>query len=40
MEFQFDLILSTHDTLNYLKNEADLKKVFSKVRTYLRLSLI
>ncbi|UML74834.1 class I SAM-dependent methyltransferase [Leptospira interrogans] len=35
-EKKFDLILSTHDTLNYLKNEADLKKVFSKVRTYLK----
>ncbi|MBM9499456.1 class I SAM-dependent methyltransferase [Leptospira sp. 201903071] len=31
----FDLILSTHDTLNYLKNESELKSAFQKVRKHL-----
>lgn len=34
-ERKFDLILSTHDTLNYLRNEEELKKVFSKVQSHL-----
>ncbi|PJZ56668.1 class I SAM-dependent DNA methyltransferase [Leptospira barantonii] len=32
---KFDLILSTHDSLNYLNDEKELKKVFSKIRTHL-----
>ncbi|MDV6237051.1 methyltransferase domain-containing protein [Leptospira ellisii] len=32
----FDLILSTHDTLNYLKNEDQLKTLFRKVREHVR----
>ncbi|WP_078127401.1 class I SAM-dependent DNA methyltransferase [Leptospira alexanderi] len=32
---KFDLILSTHDTLNYLRNEEELKKVFSRVQSHL-----
>ncbi|MBM9575750.1 class I SAM-dependent methyltransferase [Leptospira sp. 201903070] len=31
----FDLILSTHDTLNYLKNDFELKKAFLHVRRHL-----
>ncbi|EMO64243.1 hypothetical protein LEP1GSC133_0888 [Leptospira borgpetersenii serovar Pomona str. 200901868] len=33
---KFDLILSTHDTLNYLRNEEELKKVFSRVQSHLK----
>ncbi|EMJ93127.1 methyltransferase domain protein [Leptospira alstonii serovar Pingchang str. 80-412] len=33
---KFDLILSTHDTFNYLSGESDLKKVFSKIRAHLK----
>lgn len=32
---RFDLILSTHDSLNYLNDEKELKKVFSKIRAHL-----
>lgn len=32
---KFDLILSTHDSLNYLNDEKELKKVFSKIRSHL-----
>ncbi|TGK25850.1 class I SAM-dependent methyltransferase [Leptospira yasudae] len=32
---KFDLILSTHDTLNYLNDERELKQVFSKIRSHL-----
>ncbi|AOP34276.1 SAM-dependent methyltransferase [Leptospira tipperaryensis] len=31
----FDLILSTHDTLNYLKNDSELKSAFLRVRRHL-----
>lgn len=31
----FDLILSTHDTLNYLKNESELKSAFLRIRRHL-----